>query len=481
MANRVIVSDVIPSGGNRVRAEQGRTARRAALKPLLWRLHFLSGFLIAPIVVSLAITGILFAWNPQIETFLYRDALTAVTTGPAQPLADQVRSAQEAHPGWKVTAVVPAAPDGEATTGVTLEPPGAASASGFGPAEGATTVYVDPSSARVTGEIVEANRPGEWLRNLHSSWRLGPTAEPVSELAASWLLVSLLTGLYLWWPATRRALMKALRPQLRRPGRGRLRTLHTTLGVVVFAALLIMVGTGLTWTRFAGAWIDLAKDQLHGATPAVSTALAAGVETKVDHSEHGSVNGSASTSVPASTAGVDLASRFDGVAVAAARSGVGGVVKITPAPTPDKAWKVATQDNRWPLERTTVAINPETGQVIDRVEWSDYPLMAKATAVGIAFHQAELFGLGNQIFLTFLAVTLIVMIVAGYRMWWLRRPAGSFGLPPQAGSLLRTAPVPLLLIIAVLMVLLPTLGVSLLAFLVIERLTRSLRQRRVAA
>ncbi len=481
MSNRVMVSDVVAPSDTRSRGDQDRHTRRAGLRPLLWRLHFLSGFLIAPIVLSLAVTGILFAWNPQIEALLYRDALTAVSDGPARPLADQVRSAEEAHPGWKVTAVLPAAPEGKATTGVTLEPPGAAPAAGFGPTEGTTTVYVDPSSARVTGEIAEAKRPGEWLRNLHSSWRLGPNAEPVTELAASWLLVSLLTGLYLWWPATRRALMKTLRPQLRRPGRARLRTLHTTLGVVVFAALLVMVGTGLTWTRFAGTWIDLTKDQFNGATPTVSTALAAGGQAEQDHAEHGSADGSVFAAVPMTGTGRDLAMRVDDVAAAAARSGVDGVVKITPAHEPGKAWKVATQDSRWPLEKTTVAVNSETRQVIDRVEWSDYPLMAKATSVGIDFHQAELFGLGNQIFLTFLAVTLIVMIVAGYRMWWLRRPAGSFGMPPQAGSLMRTAPVPLLLVFAVLMVLMPTLGVSLIAFLVIERLTRSLRRRRAAA
>ncbi|MGH3996593.1 MAG: PepSY domain-containing protein, partial [Pseudonocardiaceae bacterium] len=64
------------------------TYRHSGLRPLLWRLHFLGGFLAAPVVLSLAVTGILFAWNPQIETALHRDALTATASGPVRPLSE---------------------------------------------------------------------------------------------------------------------------------------------------------------------------------------------------------------------------------------------------------------------------------------------------------------------------------------------------------------------------------------------------------
>lgn len=141
---------------------------RGGLRPLLWRLHFLGGSLAAPVVLSLALTGILFAWHPQIETVLHRDTLTATASGPDRPLTAQVAAAHGTRPGWTVTTVMPAAEGGEQTTAVTLNPPGASGAE-FGPAPGAVTVYVDPASTRVTGQIEEAKRPGEWLRSLHSS------------------------------------------------------------------------------------------------------------------------------------------------------------------------------------------------------------------------------------------------------------------------------------------------------------------------
>lgn len=416
---------------------------------MLWRLHFLSGFLVAPIVVSLALTGILFAWHPQLEAVIYDDALSAVAAGPAQPLAEQVTSARTARPGWELQAVIPAAEGGQETTAVTLAPPEAGSA-GFGPVEGAVIVFVDPASAQVTGQIAGTDRLDEWLRNLHSSWRLGPPAEPVTELAASWVLVSLLTGLYLWWPRSRGGWRRAFR--LGRPGRPRWRSVHTWLGLGVLVALLLMVGTGLTWTRFAGTWIDLAKAQFSSQAPSASTELAS------------------------SNAGVAPAPRpvasVDRIAAGARHAGLDGVVQISPPDRAGAAWTVARQDSRWPLEPTEIAVDPATGKVADRVEWPDYPLLAKATTMGIAFHQAQLFGLANQIFLTLLAVGLIVLIAAGYRMWWLRRPAGGVGAPPRAGPLLRSVPVPLLAGFGLLMVLLPMLGVSFLAYLAIERLAR---------
>ncbi len=436
---------------------------RPGLRPLLWRLHFLSGFLAAPVVLSLAVTGMLFAWNPQIEAALHRDALTAVSGAPDRPLAEQVRAAQATHPGYEVTAVAPAAPAadaGEQTTAVILSPPDP-DTDRFGQNVGVTTVYVDPGSATVTGQIVEANRPDEWIRNLHSNWRVGQESwlEPLSETAASWVLVSVLTGLYLWWPRNRRALTRAFR--FRRPGRLRARSVHTTLGLGILAALLLMVGTGLTWTTYAGGWIDIAKSQLQSDTPSVATQLAGT-----------SAAGDGGTA-PVATA--DPAASIDRVAATASAAGLTGMLALEPPDKPDQAWTASVEDSRWPIQATTVAVDPGTGQVTDRVGWGDYPLLAKATTLGIRFHQAELFGLANQIGLTVMAVALIVLIIAGYRMWWLRRPAGGLGVPPRMGPLLRTVPVPMLLGFGALMVLLPTLGVSFLIYLAVERLTRAVR------
>lgn len=59
-----------------------------------------------------------------------------------------------------------------------------------------------------------------------------------------------------------------------------------------------------------------------------------------------------------------------------------------------------------------------------------------------------------------------------------RRPPGGLGAPQKVGPLLRTVLVPLLVGFAVLMVLLPMLGVSFVAYLVVERVVAFVRRRR---
>jgi uncharacterized iron-regulated membrane protein len=456
--------------------DHARGERQGPLRPVLWRLHFFTGFLAAPVVVWLCLSGILFAWNPQIESAIYDEALTATADGEPRPLAEQVAAARTAYPGYDVVQVSPAGAAGE-TTGVQLKPRGA-EAVGFAPAPGAVTVYVDPAGATVTGRIFESRRPAEWLRNLHSNFRIGSWADTVTELAASLALISLGSGLYLWWPRTRSALRRSFVPRLRglRRGGGRRpwRDLHASLGVLTVAALAVMVVTGLTWTDHAGRWVDVAKAALVAEPPVLQTQLTGSTgEGSGSHSAHGGAGRSSGE-----------ATRWDavdGVVVSAERAGVVRPYVVSPPAGPDDAWSVAEVDNRWPIESESVAIDPETGAVVDRLTFADNPLLEQATTVGIGFHEGTLFGLLNQIGLTVLAVALIVIVVSGYAMWWRRRPPGALGAPPRAGRLLRTVPVPLLGGFALLLALLPTLAVGFVVYLIVERLIRRFRRLAPAA
>ncbi len=465
----------------------GDDTRPARLRPILWRLHFLGGFLAAPVALWLAVTGLLFAWNPQIESLLYGDRTEATAAeGEAHPLSHQLEVVTAAHPGFAVASIRPA--DEGGTTAVLLEPADTDFA-GFGAAPGAFTVYVDPVRDEITGRIDESQRPGEWLRNLHSNFRLGPGIGTLTELAASWVVVALLTGLYLWWPRSRRAWRRAMAPELRGlrgGGRRPWRNLHSSLGVVVFGLLAVIVVTGLTWTEYAGRWVDVTKDALAVESPFLSTGLAAGESAPPGAGAGGDAPGTTDGQAPhvehaddLSAAATDLAA-VDRVAAGAAAAGLTMPLLITPA-EPGQAWTVAETDDRWPIERSEVAVDPATGGVVDRLEFSDQPLLDQATTVGIGFHEGTLFGLSNQILLTWLAVALVVALVAGYMAWWRRRPAGAFGAPPRMSSVLRTVPVPLLVGFAVLMVLLPTLGIAFVVYLVLERVVRAVRPPRRAA
>jgi uncharacterized iron-regulated membrane protein len=450
--------------------------RQTRLRPILWRLHFLGGFLAAPIALWLAVTGVLFTWHPQIESWLFGDEMSASARpdGDPQPLSAQVEAAMVAHPDSVLVSVEPAVDPGSGDTTAVLLQPADAAPPEFGAAPGAFTAYVDPVSAETTGRVAEDRRPDEWLRNLHSNFRLGPGIGTLTELAASWVVVALLTGLYLWWPRSRRALGRALRPRLRglrSGGRRPWRNLHATIGVLVSVVLATIVVTGLTWTEYSGRWVDVTKDALAVEAPFLSTELSGSAAgTGGDHAGHEAGGTGA--------AGAAAAADIDRVTASAEDAGLTAPFTVTPAGEPGQAWKVQEIDDTLPLDQTQVALDPASGEVVDRLEFSDQPLLDQATSVGIGFHEGTLFGLFNQILLTVLALGVIVLLIAGYMTWWRRRPAGAFGAPPRMGSVLRTVPIPVLIGFVLLMVLLPTLGVAFVAYLALERIVRLVRLRR---
>jgi uncharacterized iron-regulated membrane protein len=86
-----------------------------------------------------------------------------------------------------------------------------------------------------------------------------------------------------------------------------------------------------------------------------------------------------------------------------------------------------------------MALDPITGQILQRVNFVDWPIAAKLAEWAVDAHMGLLFGLVHQIILAALALGLICMVIWGYRMWWQRRPTRAdvtsrYAAPPGAGQ-----------------------------------------------
>lgn len=506
---------------------------RSALLPLLRRLHFYIGLFIGPFIFIAALTGALYVLTPQLENALYSHQLFTDSQGTEKSLAEQIRVAQKfIGPESKITALRPAPTAGE-TTRVMFSTPGTAAT---------TAVFIDPHTAEVRGMLNVYGTSGvlplrTWLDYLHQNLLLGDVGRNYSELAASWLWVASLGGLLLW--ATSRAPGR-IKKGSRSRGQSLLRNRywHSTMGIILLVGLIFFSATGLTWSRWAGDNISSMRAHFGWMTPSVTTALTqpedrhSGHSTPADaiaESEHAGHNMSqgehASQAMPGmrmpgdehaehKMAGMAMSGdehaehkmagmtmpedpalaasitpeQFDRVVAAARAAGIAaGKIEVRPAKLADKAWTVSEIDRRWPTQVDSVAVDPRDFRVIDKVEFAQFGLLAKLTRWGVDAHMGVLFGLPNQLMLAAFALGLCVMIVMGYRLWWLRRPTTGQGAHPAETLLYHwrqlslSARFVLTVFTVALAVSLPLMGISLLVMLLIDavRWTRANRQLKV--
>ncbi|MBG0851577.1 PepSY domain-containing protein [Streptomyces spinoverrucosus] len=445
---------------------------RSGWWPLLTRLHFYAGILVAPFLLVAALTGLAYTAVPQLDQFVYGDQLRVERVGDEpRPLTEQIAAAREAHPEGVIASVVPPdAPDH--TTKVVLSVPELAEQ------DKQRTVYVDPYTAEVRGALTTwfGSTPlATWLDDLHRHLHLGETGRLYSELAASWLWVLVLGGLVLWF-GRRRTYAGGSKRNTVLPERGargvrRSRSFHAVTGVWISVGLLALSVTGLTWSTHAGERITDLRTSLSAYPPELDTTASAGTGGSGHDHSHGESTGEDTTE-----GGLPEGLTIDRILDEARAAGLDGPVEIS-TPADDKStWTVAQTDGLWPVHKDQAAIDPHSGEVTSRVDWADHPVLAKLSTLGVAAHMGTLFGLANQIVLAVIALGLTVGIVLGYRMWWQRRPTRAdrrawVGRPPARGTW-RNLPWPALAVAVPLTIAVgwavPLLGWSLLAFLLLD-------------
>lgn len=490
------------------------TKRRgdAAVLRRIWRLHFWVGLFAAPVLVVLALSGLVILYTQPLDTFLNRNLLI-VSEGPTQvPLDAQVAEARR-HVGadYSLDAVVPAAAADRSTRVDFVAP----DAPGYPQAESnLTQVFVDPYTGTYLGQRDQLSGLVGFANQVHRMFgndgpqiqlpSLGHLIDPQSypeatipvgvgnlwmELTAVWILVLLASGIYLWWPRAIESAKPLFKVRWGKGGRIRWRDLHALTGVVIAVILICYVLSGLTWSRY---WGENWRAFSSTVTPSSEVEAASTPAQLGDYDRLGRRIAWAATDdpIPASQPGGPLAATLplaDIDRIAKDEDMVPGYAIIPPVDAEvdgEPVYGSYAVVNAWPQrvsEQRTLYINQFTGTTIANATTAQDGALAKATSFGIAMHMGNQLGVLTRISATVACLGILLSVVTVFLMWWKRRPAGKSGLPAPATAATRAAtPNRAVVVVSaaavVLGVIYPVFGVSVLVVLAVEAVL-SLRRR----
>lgn len=432
---------------------------------LAWRWHFYAGLFVAPFMVLLALTGIIYLFKPQLDPLMYSDLMT-VPAGHHSLSADELlQRTKAAYPQGQISQYLPAV-NAERSAQFVVNQSGRE-----------LNVFINPYTGTLLGEQDAKDNLQAIARALHGELMIGTVGDRLVELAAGWGIVLVVSGMYLWWPRGKSS-AGVLWPRLQSRGRLFWRDLHAVIGFWGGALLLVMLLSGMTWTgvwgkQFAQVWntfpakmwtdvptSDKEARELNSATrQTVPWALEnTPMPVSSAHAEHAGHNTTASA--PAAPQ-VSLQQVVD----IATQSNVVPGYSITLPTTADGVFTIAVFADD-PRNDATLHVDQYNAKVLADVRWQDYGNVARATELGVMLHEGKMFGPANQIIVLLICLMILLSAVSGVVMWWKRRPQGSFGVPPLRHDLpkWKTA----IVIMIGLGVAFPLVGVSLLAVWVLD-------------
>jgi uncharacterized iron-regulated membrane protein len=437
---------------------------------LAWRWHFYAGLFVAPFMVLLALTGIIYLFKPQLDPLMYGDLLTVPAAEHALSADEQLQRAKAAYPRGTLSKYLP--------------PADATSSAQFVMHDGGreVTVFVDPYRGTVLGTQDAKNNLQAIARALHGELMIGTVGDRLIELAAGWGVMLVISGVYLWWPRGKSS-SGVLWPRFTTRGRVFWRDLHAVTGFWGAALLLVMLLSGMAWTGFwgkqyaelwnrfpAAMWnaVPTSDQQARVLNTATQQTVPWAMENTPmpvsgDHAEH--INHGAMHAAPAAPT-IRLQQVVD---LATARKVEPGY-SITPPTTAEGVFTVAVFAND-PRNDATLHVDQYTGKVLADVRWEHYNGVARATETGVMLHEGKMFGWVNQLIVLLICLMILLSAVSGVVIWWKRRPAGGLGVPPLRHDLpkWKTA----MVIMLGLAIIFPLVGASLIVVWALDRLLLS--------
>ncbi len=429
---------------------QGRVAN-SRIYALFWRWHFLTGFFAVPILAIVALTGAALVFQEELHPWLYPQLDLATPAARSVSLDAQLEAVRAAFPHDQVSSLT-VYPRGSGRTTVAMLHLHDTGSDWLNPWNMAWA-YVDPGTGVVVGSLTASQDVFELTTTLHKSFFALLPGELLVDLATSWGVISILAGLYLWWPRRVESVWGVWLPRLRGGIRLVVRDLHTVPALYITPVALIV--------SISGVLLGLS------AAPELLAVVVTGQLPQ------------ALLFAPKS----DPASRPSPASLDTVLAGLGphpgaAPYSIAIPHDPTSSYTVWYAMHAEPAQFRQAVIDQYSGEIMVDYRPADIPLFGRLYYVLIfneVLHRGTYWGLIGKV-LTFVACLMVAgMCVTSWWLWWLRTRARGLGIPRVAAGV--TAPRWASATLILSTVFLPLAGLSWLMVLALRNLATTVRNR----
>ncbi|MFQ3649628.1 MAG: PepSY domain-containing protein [Gemmataceae bacterium] len=435
---------------------------------VIWRWHFYVGLILAPVLMVSAVTGLIYIFKEDVRDLLNAQAVFLSHQQPPldpesllariEPDKGKVQKLlipAEANRSWIVQlAEKPKPPKDETGEHPQAKKPKKPDHNQYDypqktkpvkpdkpdkPDYGKQGWHVDPSSGAFLGPVLKDPAFFKTVLDIHRRLLSGTYGRIVIELATSWAIVLMLTGLYLWWPKKAGG-QGVWWPRLTGKGYAVFRDWHAVTGFYLAVPLVFILVTGLffsyvwggTYKRFQGkeakSFFEAPKE-----LKATRGTVTAGVLNECIEQAR---------------------SRWPGCDL-----------ELSIATKKNSLWTILPQTRHGPKRQGVMVVDPVSREVVVQRDLSELSWLAYLRIWAYPIHTGSIWGWSSKLLAALCCLILIVLSASGLAMWWFRRKKGTLGLPRRPA-----VPLPLWLMTAIVLlaIALPVMGLSLLGILVID-------------
>lgn len=410
MAQEASMQTASPGLADSVGLAPSRSTRMRTWRRLWLDVHLYLGLFVGALLVVFGLTGSVLVFWQEIDDWLNPALLTVDVPPPGQdayrPVGDILAAAkQAAAPGSRVTQVYGASTS-ERVFAVYAEQPSKAW----------QRIFVDPYRAQVTG--VRSYGADEWVPGyfmdavfaLHFQLLSGASGITLAAVAAWLLILSLITGLIVWWPVNGQWRQAFIIRQPMTPFRF-LFDLHKTVSfyLCLVVGAVLLSGAYMNWAEPI-VWVT----QL--LSPATRGAAQATQSTPMD--------------------GVSPISPEQAVVLAAVRYPEGRLSGLSMPEDATGVYQVARKavpglSEFW--SERIVSIDQYSGAIVD-VRAPDTRRSAGETFLDWQWplHSGQAFGMPGRLLVCASGLACPVIYATGFLMWWRKRRGGKRDQAQQA-------------------------------------------------